>query len=146
MAMLFSRIRDKQDHMLRNMAASLIEHGKVTTTTKKAKTLKPIVEKWITAGRKASKATGADKLNQYRSLLAETHQSRIAKMLIEDIAPRIGDRAGGYTRLYKLGNRVGDAAPQSMIALVDQPKPTTVKVTEKKSIKTDEKDKQKATA
>lgn len=106
--------------MLRNMASSLILHGKVTTTTAKAKALRPLVEQWVTAGRKTARATGATKLALYRSLVAEIHQIQIVKKLIDDVVPRVGDRPGGYTRIYKLGNRHGDAAPQSMIAFVDK--------------------------
>ena len=127
MALLFRRIRDKERHMLRSLASSLIEHGSVVTTTTKAKAVRPLVERWITAGRKAAKATGPERLARHRGLLAEIHHPSVVRMLIDTVVPRIGERAGGYTRLYKLSNRHGDAAPQSMISFVDHPRPTTDK-------------------
>jgi large subunit ribosomal protein L17 len=137
MALLFRRIKDKKRHMLRSMASSLIIHGKVTSTTARIKELKPIVEKWVTAGRKTARATGSAKLALYRSLVSEVHQISTIKKLIEEVVPRIGDRKGGYTRIYKLGNRHGDAAPQSMITFVDKPTPTVAdKSTDAKKIAT----------
>lgn len=150
MALLFRRIRDKKRHMLRNMASSLILHGKVTTTTAKAKELRPLIEQWVTAGRKTAQATGSTKLALYRSLVSEIHQIPIIKKLIDDVVPRVGNRPGGYTRIYKLGNRHGDAAPQSMIAFVDKavpaPKSDAATTDAKKSTKTTTKTKAKATA
>lgn len=122
MALLFRRIRDKERHMLRSLASSLITHGTVVTTTTRAKAVRPIVEQWITLGRKAVKATGAERLAKHRSLLADIHHPDVVRTLLNTVVPLVGDRAGGYTRLYKLSNRRGDAAQQSMITFVDQPK------------------------
>lgn len=123
------------------MASSLILHGKVTTTTARAKALRPLVEQWVTAGRKTARANGATKLALYRSLVAEIHQLPIVKKLIDDVVPRVGDRPGGYTRIYKLGNRHGDAAPQSMITFVDKAPiiPATKASSAKATTKTTEK-------
>ena len=131
MALLFRRIRDKKRHMLRSMASSLIIHGKVTTTTTRAKALRPIIEQWVTAGRKTAQATGATKLALHRSLISKIHKTSIVKKLVAEVVPRVGDRPGGYTRIYKLTNRHGDAAPQSMIMFVDQPAPAKVAKTDK---------------
>ncbi len=122
MALLFRRIRDKERHMLTTMGISLIEHGHVTTTTTKAKALRPIVERWITAGRKAARANGAAKLALHRLLVAELRNASAVRILIDNVVSRVGDRAGGYTRLYKIGMRKGDAAETSMITFVDPPK------------------------
>lgn len=130
MALLFRRTADKQRHLLTNMGISLIEHGHVTTTTTKAKALRPIVERWITAGRKTANATGAAKLALHRNLVAELRNPSAVRALLDNVVPRIGDRAGGYTRLYKLGTRRGDAAEESMITFVDQPKPAEPKKTD----------------
>lgn len=134
MALLFRRIRDKERHMLRSLASSLITHGSVITTTTRAKAVRPLVEQWITAARKAAKATGSDKLAKHRLLLAEIHHADVVRTLMTTIVPLVGDRAGGYTRLHKLSNRRGDAAEQSMISFVDQPKPVAAaKATDKKA-------------
>lgn len=136
MALLFRRIRDKQRHMLRSLASSLIEHGSVTTTTANAKAVKPLVERWITVARKTTLATGAERLAKHRMLIAEIHHTSVVNQLLKNVVPRIGNRAGGYTRMYKLSNRHGDAAPQSMITFVDAAKPVDDKKVEAATKKT----------
>ena len=102
-----------QKKILANLAKQLIEHGKIKTTDTKAKLLRPYVEKLIT---KARRGTLADRRNVAK-LLNDNYA--VAK-LFDEIGPQFADRDGGYTRIIKLGNRKGDNAPISMIALVEE--------------------------
>jgi large subunit ribosomal protein L17 len=105
--------------MLRNMVTSLLEHEKITTTDVRAKELRPVAEKLITLAKRGDLHA--------RRLASEVVRDRktVAK-LFERIAPRYADRPGGYTRIIKLGHRLGDNAALSMITLVEEefaPKP-----------------------
>ena len=102
-----------QKKILANLAKQLIEHGKIKTTDTKAKLLRPYVEKLIT---KAKRGTLADRRNVAK-LLNDTYA---VKKLFDEIGPQFADRDGGYTRIIKLGNRKGDNAPISLIALVEE--------------------------
>ncbi len=95
-----------------NLAASLIEHGRIRTTETKAKAVRPIVEKMITLGRDGS-------IHARRQALAYLRTQEIVHMLFSDVGPRFRDRPGGYTRVVKLGPRQGDAAPMAYLELVD---------------------------
>jgi len=98
--------------LFRNMAAALIKHEQITTTTAKAKELRPYVEKLVTLAKKGGLSNR--RLAQGR-LMDET---QLAK-LFEIIGPRFKARAGGYTRIIKLGMRQGDAAEMVYLELVD---------------------------
>ncbi|MDO5030066.1 MAG: 50S ribosomal protein L17 [Corynebacterium sp.] len=102
-----------QKKILANLSKQLIEHGKIKTTDTKAKLLRPYVEKLIT---KAKRGTLADRRNVAKLL----NDNYAVKALFEEIAPKFADRDGGYTRIIKLGNRKGDNAPMSLIALVEE--------------------------
>jgi large subunit ribosomal protein L17 len=93
------------------------------TTETKAKRLRPFVEKLITKGRKGG-------LHMRRLALSELGDKKIVHRLFEEVAPRAGDRPGGYTRILKLGPRRGDATPMAIIELVDMPKAAPVVVEE----------------
>jgi large subunit ribosomal protein L17 len=95
-----------------NLACSLIEHGRIRTTEAKAKAVKPYVEKIITLGRRGD-------LHARRQALAELHSQEIVHQLFSDVGPRMADRPGGYTRILKLGTRLGDAAEMVYLELVD---------------------------
>jgi large subunit ribosomal protein L17 len=84
------------------------------TTEAKARKLRPYVEKLITKARKGG-------LHNRRQTLSELHDRRIVHRLFEAVAPRTGERPGGYTRILKLGPRRGDASPMAIIELVDAP-------------------------
>jgi large subunit ribosomal protein L17 len=98
--------------MYANLAASLIEHGRIRTTESKAKAVRPIVEKMITLGRDGS-------IHARRQALAFLRTQEVVHMLFSEVAPRFRDRPGGYTRVVKLGPRQGDAAPMAYLELVD---------------------------
>jgi len=130
--------------MWRNMAVSLFTHGQITTTIPKAKSVKPFVEKLITAAKKGELASrrrviselGGDPIlireqddedvprNDYGELLREGGRRqgpRLVKYLFEEIAPRYQDRDGGYTRIIKLGRwRKGDGADLCVLQLVGE--------------------------
>jgi large subunit ribosomal protein L17 len=98
--------------MLQNMAVSLLKHEQIKTTLPKAKVLRPFVEKLITKARTNS-------LTTVRSLMSTLQDQPIVRKLIDKIAPRFATRPGGYTRIYKLGSRYGDAAPMALIELTE---------------------------
>ena len=100
--------------ILRGLSRSLIEHGRIVTTETKAKRVRPFVEKLITKARKGG-------LHNRRLVLSEIGDKKIVHQLFERVAPRTGDRPGGYTRIMKLGPRRGDATPMAIIELVDAP-------------------------
>src|SRR3546814_468139 len=99
--------------LFRNMAASLIKHEQITTTTAKAKELRPYVEKLITLAKKGGLA---NRRLAHARLLDDTQ----LKKLFEVVAERYKDRTGGYTRVIKAGIRASDASPMAVIELVDR--------------------------
>ena len=98
--------------MLANMACSLIEHKRINTTIAKAKALKKFVEPLITKSK-------SDTTHSRRMVFKSLRSKQGAAELFRDIAPKIADRPGGYTRIIKLGSRLGDNAEMAMIELVD---------------------------
>ena len=98
--------------MLANMACSLIEHKRINTTVAKAKALKQFVEPLITKSK-------VDTTHNRRIVMARMRQKDAVTELFRDVAVKVGDRPGGYTRIIKLGNRLGDNADMAMIELVD---------------------------
>lgn len=99
--------------MLRNMAAALIKHEQITTTTPKARELRPYVEKLITLGKKGG-------LSNRRLANARLLDDAQLQKLFSVLAERYSDRNGGYTRIIKAGYRASDAAPIAVIELVDR--------------------------
>ncbi len=105
--------------MLRNMVASLIEHGRITTTLPKAKEAARFAEKCITLAKKANAATdAAGKLHYSRMAMKELHDLKAVKKLVEEVAPTYKDRKGGYTRVLKAGFRLGDHGAVAIFELV----------------------------
>lgn len=98
--------------MLANMACSLIEHKRINTTVTKAKALKQFVEPIITKAKQ-------DTTHNRRIAFSSLRDKFAVAELFRDIAQKVGDRPGGYTRIIKLGNRLGDNADMAMIELVD---------------------------
>jgi large subunit ribosomal protein L17 len=103
-----------------NLAGALIEHGRIKTTVTKAKAVKPIAEQMVTLGRRGDLAAR-------RQALAYLRSNDVVHTLFADVAPRFADRAGGYTRIVKLGPRYGDAAEMAYLEFVDYvpPAPAT---------------------
>ena len=102
-----------------NLAGSLIEHGRIKTTVAKAKAVRPIVEKMITLGRRGDLAAR-------RQALAYLRSNDVVHILFAEVAPRFTDRAGGYTRIVKIGPRAGDSAEMAYLEFVDYVPPTPV--------------------
>jgi len=111
----FGRRKEHRNAMFVNLAKSLINHGMIKTTLPKAKSLRPIVEKIITIAKK-------DDFNSRRQIAAFMKGNcPEVKKLFEDVAKASLKRAGGYTRILKVGFRSGDNAPMALIELVDRP-------------------------
>ena len=100
-----------QKAMMGNLVASLIAAESLVTTEAKAKALRPVMEKCITAARKGG-------VHRQRQVVALIRDKDMAHKLFDEIGPRYTDRPGGYTRILKLGPRLGDSAPMARIELV----------------------------
>lgn len=98
--------------MLANMANSLIEHKRINTTVAKAKALQRYVEPLVTKSKE-------DTTHNRRLVFSKLKEKEAVAELFRTVAPKVGDRPGGYTRIIKLGNRLGDNADMAMIELVD---------------------------
>ncbi len=111
--------REHRAAMLSNMSVSLITHGRIKTTLAKAKALRPFVEKIVTkAKRAAAKTEKKDKLHLRRLALRDVRDEAAISMLFDDKVSEFENRPGGYTRIYKLGPRTGDAAEMALIEFV----------------------------
>jgi len=102
-----------QRHILANLATALFEHGKITTTESRARTLRPVAEKLITKAKKGD-------LHNRREVLKTIHDKSVVHVLFTEIAPSFAERPGGYTRITKIGPRKGDNAPMAVIELVTE--------------------------
>lgn len=100
--------------MFRNMVTSLLDHEQIQTTDAKAKEVRRWAEKMITLGKRGD-------LHARRNALKVVRSKHVTAKLFDELATRYRDRPGGYTRIIKLGNRVGDAAAVSLVELVDRP-------------------------
>ena len=99
--------------MLRGMVTLLLENGQVETTLTRAKEVRSLAEKMITLGKKNTLASR-------RQALAYITKGEVVKKLFDEIAPKYEGRNGGYTQIYKLGPRRGDAAEMAIIKLIDE--------------------------
>ncbi len=108
--------------MLSNMVTSLIDNERIVTTKQKAKVLKSYSEKIITKAKKAVNGQGdsSSLLHQKRIVMKTIKDRDVLAKLFDDIAHRVKDRNGGYTRIYLLGKRPGDTAEKAIIELVDK--------------------------
>lgn len=105
--------------MMANMACSLIVEGRIQTTLVRAKELRKIVEKMITLGKRGALTPGR-RHAALRQAVAYLRQPSVVKVLFDEVAPRFADRTGGYTRIMKLGPRVGDAAEMCFIEILNE--------------------------
>src|SRR5262245_5593188 len=112
----FGRSSPHRLAMVRNMVTSLLEHGRVETTDAKAKEVRRIAERMITLGKRGT-------LHARRRALRVIRSREVASRVFGDLAERFRERPGGYTRVLKLRRRVGDAAPLSLLELVEGPEP-----------------------
>lgn len=108
----FGRDKDQRRALFKGLAVALILNERIETTEAKAKTIRPIVEKLVTMAR--------DDTEHHRRLVMARLGSEVAtRKLFEAVAPRFDGQPGGYTRIYKLGARRGDAAPMALIEFVE---------------------------
>ena len=113
--------------MLANLATSLFEHRRITTTETRAKRLRPLAERLITFAKRGD-------LHARRRVLTVVRDKSVVHELFTEIAPMMAERNGGYTRITKIGPRKGDNAPMAVIELVQEPvspKQATVREAEK---------------
>ena len=99
--------------LFKNMAQAIIKHEQIITTLPKAKTMKPIIDKLITLGKKGS-------LHARRQAFSQLRDNNMVSKLFGDLATRYAERQGGYSRVLKAGYRYGDAAAMAVIELVDR--------------------------
>jgi len=112
--------REHREAMLSNLAAALIKHGRIQTTLAKARALRPFIEKVITKAKRASAAQEKSAALHLRRLaLRDVRDEDAITMLFNDKVAQFANRAGGYTRIYKLGpQRISDAAELALIEFV----------------------------
>jgi large subunit ribosomal protein L17 len=108
-----NRTSSHRKALFKNMAQAIIKHEQIITTLPKAKTMKPIVDKLITLGKKGD-------LHARRQAFAKLRDDGMVAKLFDTLATRYADRNGGYTRVLKAGYRYGDAAAMAVIELVDR--------------------------
>ena len=123
--------------LLRNLVTSLLEHEQIQTTDAKAKELRRVADKMITLGKRGD-------LHARRQALRVVRNDEIASKLFGPLAERYKERAGGYTRILKLRTRPGDAAPISIIELVDRETQPSAKAAPEKPGKAEKKQVKKA--
>ena len=107
-----SRKKAHRDALLSNLACSLIAHKRINTTLAKARALRRYVEPLITRSKD-------DSMHNRRTVFTYLQNKEATAALFRDVAPKVAARPGGYTRIIKLGNRLGDASEMAMIELVD---------------------------
>lgn len=107
-----SRSPSHRKALLRNLAAALFTHERITTTTARAKELRPYAERLITLARRGD-------LHARRTAARRIGEREVLAKLFDEIGPRYAERPGGYTRILKLGHRKGDAAELALIELVE---------------------------
>lgn len=118
------RVTEHRIALLRNQAQALLQHERIETTVPKAKELRPYVERLISIAKRSLVTTGEAEERRLRRMNAERLVSRdlsdqkVVAKLFEAIAPRYSERAGGYTRLLRLGHRRGDAAEVAQVELL----------------------------
>ena len=117
-----SRSKDERIALRRTLLKQLFEHERLTTTRTKALAIRGDAERLITLARNSSKGSDMDKVNARRLAAARLGGTNadVVKKLFDDIAPRFASRTGGYTRILKLGPRLGDAAEMVLLELVEE--------------------------
>lgn len=120
----FGRGHDARRALVRGLVSSLVEHGRIETTVAKAKELRRHAERAVTLAKKGT-------LDARRLLLSRFPNEITVRSLMSDLAPRFKDRNGGYTRIIKVGKRLGDKAEMALIEWVDYVLPSRAETSEK---------------
>ncbi len=115
-----SRNRDQREALRRTLIVQLFTHERIQTTRTKAMAIRGEAERLITLARNSGKGSEAEKMNARRLAAARLggHPDTVKK-LFDDLGPRFSNRNGGYTRVYRLGPRLGDAAEMVLLELVE---------------------------
>lgn len=106
------RTSSHRDAMLRNMVTSLLDQERIVTTVSKAKEARRVTEQMITLGKRGD-------LHARRQAMAYIQSKAVVAKLFDQLSSQYADRQGGYTRIIRTGNRLGDAAPMAILELVD---------------------------
>ncbi len=114
------RDKDQRDSLRRTMIQQLFDHERIQTTRAKAMFIRGEAEELITLARRSMKGSDAEKVHARRQAAARIGNPVIVKKLFDEIGPRYESRNGGYTRIYKLGPRLGDSAEMVQIELVEE--------------------------
>lgn len=114
------RTKDQRLGLRRTMVNQLLTHERIQTTRAKAMFIRGETEKLITLARKSGKGTDVDKVNARRMAASRIGNATTVKKLFDEIAPRFENRNGGYTRILKLGPRLGDSSDMVLIELVEE--------------------------
>lgn len=115
-----NRGKDQRSALRRTLIKQLFEHNRIKTTAAKAKAIRGDAERLITLAKNCANASDIEKVNARRLAAASLDDASIVKKLFDDVAPRFGNRSGGYTRLIKLGPRAGDSAEMVVLELVEE--------------------------
>ncbi len=113
------RNRDQRNGLRRTLINQLFEHERIQTTRAKALAIRGDAERLITLARRSANGTDIDKVNARRLAAARLANPDTVRKLFDDIAPRYANRPGGYTRVLKMGQRLGDAAEIVLLELVE---------------------------
>lgn len=114
-----SRSNDEREALRRILIKQLFEHERIKTTRTKALAIRGEAEKLITLARNSAKGSDMDKVNARRLAAARLGSNEMVKKLFDDLGPRFATRNGGYTRMLKLGPRLGDNAEMVLLELVE---------------------------
>lgn len=114
-----NRTKDQRIALRRVLINQLFEHEKIMTTRAKAQAIRSQAEKLITLSKNSMKGSDIDKVNARRQAAASMANPEMVKKLFDDIGPRFENRNGGYTRMFQLGPRQGDAAEMVLLELVE---------------------------
>jgi large subunit ribosomal protein L17 len=115
-----SRGKDERTALRRILIRQLFEHERIQTTRTKADAIRGQAERLITLAKRGNKEGDAKMVHARRLAAARLGNAKIVNKLFDDIAPRYAERPGGYTRMYKLGRRLGDAAEMVLLELVEE--------------------------
>jgi large subunit ribosomal protein L17 len=114
------RTKSARIALRRNLIKQFFTHERIQTTKAKAAAIRGDAEKLITLAKNSANGTEIEKVNARRLAISRLGDNQIIKRLFDDIAPRFANRNGGYTRVYKLGPRLGDAAEMVVLELVEE--------------------------
>ena len=116
----FSRSTGHRQMMFRNLITDLLRYGRITTTEAKAKAIRGDTERLISMAKRANREDATSVVNAHRQVDRVVREKSVSTKLFDDLATKLKDRAGGYTRVYKVGPRHGDGAPMVIIELVER--------------------------